>query len=685
MKGKGGQGAGDTRRNPAPPEVRRGRTRGLRGRGDPGPGAPAARDASGTDVPDAPVPAGSGGQDDDEPLRFLALGLAAEPRRLDRVVHDLALEGRHGTQPDRLAAALRVGGGLGPQLAQLLALLRPVARDVQHQPTAVTGLPVHGEPGQLLESLQDLAVTTDELLEVPATVADDGDRGTIGLDVHVDVTVEVGDVEQTFEVVRGDLAFLLQTAERVATVGGLLGSGGGSAFRHGLDSFLLLGGRVLGTLRATLALTLLGLGAGRTGFAAPRGLRGAGAATRVLAGALLLRGVAALGLGPGGAGAALARTGGVRVRTGRRAADSGGAGLTLRLRLPLRLLTPLRGGATGGLVAVKGRDVALALHDGAVGLGREAGLAQSVDELPLGLVALPALRDDRLDRGAVPLGADLAGVREVLELTLQVGGLGLRTGGRVLADDEHLLAHGPHVGGQPVEEDTDGEVDAEDGEHDREDVHQHLLLLHERGLHRGVDVLRHQLALREELRGRHHDDHARGDDAHRGEVGTERVGAARELRGEGSTEDVRLLGGVEELVVDDADLLVRRDAVEHVVQREEERGLHEDGKARGERVGTRLLVQLHHLFALPLLVALVALLDALHLGLQRLHRTGRLDLLHEERDQADPDDDHEGHDGQAPGPAGVRAEDPSVQRVELHDHPGDGCRDETEPTGNRVH
>ncbi|MGW2857829.1 hypothetical protein ACWDAZ_40545, partial [Streptomyces sp. NPDC001215] len=31
---------------------------------------------------------------------------------------------------------------------------------------------------------------------------------------------------------------------------------------------------------------------------------------------------------------------------------------------------------------------------------------------------------------------------------LQVGGLSLGTRGRVVVDDVHLLAHGPHVGGQ---------------------------------------------------------------------------------------------------------------------------------------------------------------------------------------------------------------------------------------------
>ncbi len=65
-------------------------------------------------------------------------------------------------------------------------------------------------------------------------VADDGDQCAVALDVHVDVTVEVRDVEQTLQVVRRDVALLLQAGDDVLVgAGGGLGlDGGGGAFRH---------------------------------------------------------------------------------------------------------------------------------------------------------------------------------------------------------------------------------------------------------------------------------------------------------------------------------------------------------------------------------------------------------------------------------------------------------------------
>ena len=74
--------------------------------------------------------------------------------------------------------------------------VRPEAADVQHQPRALPGLPVHRQPGELLERLQHLPVLADELAHVSA---DDADRGAVTFhDVQVryslpwDATVSVG-------------------------------------------------------------------------------------------------------------------------------------------------------------------------------------------------------------------------------------------------------------------------------------------------------------------------------------------------------------------------------------------------------------------------------------------------------------------------------------------------------------
>src|SRR3546814_12571182 len=56
----------------------------------------------------------------------------------------------------------------------------------------------------------------------------------------------------------------------------------------------------------------------------------------------------------------------------------------------------------------------------------------------------------------------------------------------------------------------------------------------------------------------------------------------------------------------------------HLVEREEHRDLDEDRQAAGERVGTLLLVERHHLLVPPLLVLAVAPAQLPHLGFQQI-------------------------------------------------------------------
>ena len=108
---------------------------------------------------------------------------------------------------------------LAGQLDQPLALLRPEAGDVQHQPRPITRLAVDRQPGQLLESVEHLAVATHQLLQVRPH---DRDRGTVALDVDVQVAVEIGDVEQLLEIVGGNVAFLLEVLDPHVVIGVLV-------------------------------------------------------------------------------------------------------------------------------------------------------------------------------------------------------------------------------------------------------------------------------------------------------------------------------------------------------------------------------------------------------------------------------------------------------------------------------
>src|SRR5829696_5088863 len=82
-----------------------------------------------------------------------------------------------------------------------------------------------------------------------------------------------------------------------------------------------------------------------------------------------------------------------------------------------------------------------------------------------------------------------------------------------------LLTHRPQVGSEPVEQHADREVDAADGEDQREHVQHDLLLLRERpGQRLGRHVLAHQLQLGDEQGRRHGDDQHQGDDVDAGDA-----------------------------------------------------------------------------------------------------------------------------------------------------------------------
>ncbi|MDQ3103447.1 MAG: hypothetical protein M3Q53_06390 [Actinomycetota bacterium] len=98
-------------------------------------------------------------------------------------------------------------------------------------------------------------------------------------------------------------------------------------------------------------------------------------------------------------------------------------------------------------------------------------------------------------------------------------------------------------------------------------------------------------------------------------------------------------------------------ALEHVVERDEDRELEQERKAGRERVDLVLLVEAHHLLLLALLVVLVLRLDRLELRLERLHRAHRFDLLQREGKDRQPDGEGQRDDRRPPAEAEVVEED----------------------------
>src|SRR5712691_2529585 len=149
-------------------------------------------------------------KDDHSPVRVDALGLAAQAGRRDGIVHYLPLERVHRAECLRLAGPLNLLRGAGTELAEIGPATSAVAADVEHQPGPPAGLPVHRQPGQFLQRVENLAAVADQLVE---RSADDGDDRAVAVHVHVDVAVEIGDIEQPLDVVGRYLALELEVRD----------------------------------------------------------------------------------------------------------------------------------------------------------------------------------------------------------------------------------------------------------------------------------------------------------------------------------------------------------------------------------------------------------------------------------------------------------------------------------------
>ena len=67
----------------------------------------------------------------------------------------------------------------------------------------------HGQPGQILQGRQHFPLCADEVLQLSRCTFYDGDDRPTGLHIDLDVSVEVEDVQQSLEVVSGDIALLI--------------------------------------------------------------------------------------------------------------------------------------------------------------------------------------------------------------------------------------------------------------------------------------------------------------------------------------------------------------------------------------------------------------------------------------------------------------------------------------------
>ena len=236
-----------------------------------------------------------------------------------------------------------------------------------------------------------------------------------------------------------------------------------------------------------------------------------------------------------------------------------------------------------------------------------------------------------------------------------------------MADLEEGSAQIPKVVGQPVNQHCEGEIDAREDVHDREDEGHHLLhlvllSLHGRPGHVPPDVVE----LRVEHGQAHEHDEDHYDYAARTLGGHEVVRNPQPEKG-GLFEFPRHLSieGSQRCPLATGDEGHSRKHVEHG---HEDRALDQRGQTGTHGVGMVILVDLHGLPAHGLsagwiLLVAVLVLDLHQLGLQGLHLLHGSQLLDEERQDAKVDDQHQHHYRERPCHSGSLVEPDQGQKL----------------------
>ncbi len=105
---------------------------------------------------------------------------------------DLALEGIHGVKLEGFAALFDLFSASLCQFDQVLTLLSTETIDIKHQSASLSGRGLNRQAGQLLECVEDFAITPDKMAQLSAI---DDEIGAIIVDRDLDIPVKVGNVE----------------------------------------------------------------------------------------------------------------------------------------------------------------------------------------------------------------------------------------------------------------------------------------------------------------------------------------------------------------------------------------------------------------------------------------------------------------------------------------------------------
>ncbi len=137
---------------------------------------------------------------------------------------DLTFERIHGLQRYGVASDSNPFHGLLRDLRQLRAPLGPITIDIEHEAGSVTGASLHRQTSELLNGFEYFAITTDEngqLLGIPLLRGNHRNGRAAMINVNVDISSEIDDIEKFFKVIGTDLTLFFEALDGVGR-GGVL-------------------------------------------------------------------------------------------------------------------------------------------------------------------------------------------------------------------------------------------------------------------------------------------------------------------------------------------------------------------------------------------------------------------------------------------------------------------------------
>ena len=136
------------------------------------------------------------------------------------IMHDLAFEGVHRLEINRLPRLAHLVDGVQRDVVQTLALALQIAVDVHNEMGTLAGLLLHGQSRQLLQSVNDFAVASDEMLDVRIIIGDDLHGRAIVAHAHFDIAFVIDDIKQSFKIIGSDISFLVELIDGLLPVVG---------------------------------------------------------------------------------------------------------------------------------------------------------------------------------------------------------------------------------------------------------------------------------------------------------------------------------------------------------------------------------------------------------------------------------------------------------------------------------